>query len=123
MVEQVEKRTAEGGLLGEITMPERASIDLTRVSHQVTELRVEDGWVVGKIKVLNTPGGQALKSLLDGKVDLNFAPRGMGYVDGNGLVTNYQLISIDVVQAIHPPEKEVKNALESVIDVLSRGAW
>jgi hypothetical protein len=94
MIEQAEKRISAGALFGELGMPLRGTIDLYNVSHQITNLRVQGDTVVADIKVLKTPQGEILKGLLE---DIDFRTRGYATLSADGVVSDYQLVSIDAV--------------------------
>lgn len=51
--------------LGEAGYPEGLDVSLDRVSHEVTDLYIENGSLMAKIKVLDTPMGKILKTLVD----------------------------------------------------------
>jgi hypothetical protein len=92
------KKRMSRGLLGELCPTTVSSnIDLTKVSHKITNLSLENGAVHATIEVLKTPMGNILQNLLDAGVEPKFAVRGYGYVGANGTVHNFQLVSIDVV--------------------------
>lgn len=87
-------------IFGQIEPGERSSIDLSKITHMCTNLRVENGQCVADIKVLGTPGGLALETILksDNENDFGFRPRGIGNVGDDGVISDYQLISIDYVR-------------------------
>ena len=64
--------------LGELGHPDGAQINLDRVSHIITELRGQGNDFYGKAKVLHTPNGQIVKSLIDEGVTLGVSSRGVG---------------------------------------------
>ena len=51
--------------LGEADYPEGLDVSLDRVSHEVTDLYIENGSLMAKVKVLDTPMGKILKTLVD----------------------------------------------------------
>ena len=67
--------------LGELGHPDGPTINLDRVSHRITELRVEGKNFYGKAQILDTPMGKIAKSLLDEGVQLGVSSRGMGSID------------------------------------------
>jgi hypothetical protein len=97
----VNQFTYRGDMLGEISMTGMDvgdTVDLVRVSHQVTDLRIENGKVLGKIKILQTPMGNIAKELINGGAQHGFRPRGMGTVGADGVVSDFSIISIDMVK-------------------------
>jgi hypothetical protein len=93
--------------LGELDHPESSVINLANVSHMVTEVWMEGPAVMGKIKVLNTPAGQILRSLVECGVKTGISSRGMGSVTetmGKTIVEDdFQLICFDIVSEPSTP--------------------
>jgi len=86
-------------VLGEVDHPDDLKINLDRVSHMITEMWMEGPNGYGKMKVLPTPMGQLVKTMLESGVKLGVSSRGSGNVkdDGSGEVTEFEIITIDVV--------------------------
>lgn len=87
-------------LFGELGSPSGAdgfSIDLNRVSHAITDARIEDGKVICTMKILDTPMGKIARELLDAEVALNFRPRGHADSIKDGVISGFTLITVDVV--------------------------
>lgn len=85
-------------VLGEIS-PRNSPVDLPRVSHQFTELKIEDGYLVGNLCVLDTPYGNILRTLIDGGVDVRFAIRGLGKMDEDCVIYDLEILSIDLISS------------------------
>ena len=79
-VENYKKLVKENRALGELDHPDDSVINLKNASHMVTDIWMDDKAVMGKVKVLNTPSGQVLKSLVESGVKLGISSRGMGSV-------------------------------------------
>ena len=60
--------------MGELDHPPQTTINLERVSHLVESLKFEGNDVIGKAKILDTPCGRTVQSLLDGGVKLGVSP-------------------------------------------------
>lgn len=86
-------------VLGEIDHPEGLNINLDRVSHMITEMWMDGPNGYGKLKILPTPMGQLVKTMLENGVKLGVSSRGSGNVkeDGSGEVTEFEIITVDVV--------------------------
>jgi hypothetical protein len=86
---------------GELDHPEDSVVNLKNASHMVTSLWWEGHDLMGKIKVLTTPSGNILKSLINDGVTLGISSRGLGSVieqQGQTLVEDdFQLICFDIV--------------------------
>jgi hypothetical protein len=95
MVEQCEAN--QNRIFGTVGMPEGTSLDISKISHTVNNLRItEGGDLIGDVMVLSTPQGKVMQELLEvGKYDYRTA--GIGKIDENGVVSDYRLISISMV--------------------------
>ena len=86
-------------VLGEVDHPEGLNINLDRVSHMITEMWMDGPNGYGKLKVLPTPMGQIVQTMLESGVKLGVSSRGSGNVteDGTGQVSDYEIITVDIV--------------------------
>jgi hypothetical protein len=94
-LEQCVEKAKAGPIFGVLGLTEGTSVDLSKVSHTIENLRIEGEYLVGDVTILHTPEGKRLDALLDG-VQIDFRPTGTGVIR-EGLITNYNLISIDAV--------------------------
>jgi len=106
-VENYKKLVKENRALGELDHPEDSVINLRNASHMVTDVWFEGKDVMGKVKVLDTPSGKILRSLVDSGVKLGISSRGMGSVsESNGATMvedDFQLICFDFVSEPSTP--------------------
>jgi len=86
-------------VLGEVDHPEGLNINLDRVSHMVNEMWMDGPNGYGKLKVLPTPMGQLVKTMLESGVKLGVSSRGSGNVkeDGSGELSDFEIITVDIV--------------------------
>mgnify|MGYP003641203086 FL=1 len=86
-------------VLGEVDHPEGLNINIDRVSHMITDMWMDGPNGYGKLKILPTPMGQLVKTMLESGVKLGVSSRGSGNVseDGSGNVTDFEIITVDVV--------------------------
>ena len=86
-------------VLGEVDHPEGLNINLDRVSHMVNEMWMDGPNGYGKMKILPTPMGQLVKTMLESGVKLGVSSRGSGNVkeDGSGQVSDFEIITVDIV--------------------------
>ena len=82
---------------GELDHPEDLKINLDRVSHMITKMWMDGPNGYGKLKILPTPMGQLIQSMLEAGVKLGVSSRGSGEVDGSGNVQGFEIITVDVV--------------------------
>jgi Prohead core protein serine protease len=84
-------------VLGEVDHPADLKINLDRVSHMITKMWMDGPNGYGKLKILPTPMGQLIQTMLEAGVKLGVSSRGSGEVDGNGNVQGFEIITVDVV--------------------------
>ena len=72
---------AEKRALGELDHPESSVVNLSNVSHNVTDAWFQGDDVVGKVEILDTPAGKILKELLKAGIKLGISSRGLGSVE------------------------------------------
>ncbi len=84
-------------VLGEVDHPQDLRINLDRVSHMITKMWMDGPNGYGKLKLLPTPMGQLVQTMLESGVKLGVSSRGSGEVDGSGNVNGFEIITVDVV--------------------------
>ena len=86
-------------VLGEVDHPEGLNINLDRVSHMITEMWMDGPNGYGKLKILPTPMGHLVRTMLESGVKLGVSSRGSGNVseDGQNHVSDFEIITVDVV--------------------------
>lgn len=84
-------------VLGECDHPEELTINIDRVSHMITEMSMNGPDGVGKMKILPTPCGNIVKTLIENGVKLGVSSRGSGNVDDSGYVSDFEIITVDIV--------------------------
>ena len=121
VTEQVSKKRA----VGELNHPEGPTVNLDKVSHLITDLRLEGNNVIGKAQILDTPMGKIVKGLLEGGVQLGVSTRGMGSLEQrNGIMyvkDDFYLATVDIVQDPSAPDAFVNGIMEGVDWVWNNG--
>ena len=84
-------------VLGEVDHPQDLKINLDRVTHMITKMWMDGPNGYGKLKILPTPMGQLIQTMLESGVKLGVSSRGSGEVDGSGNVQGFEIITVDVV--------------------------
>ena len=120
----------KGRALGELGHPDGPQINGDRVSHLITEMRREDNDFYGKAKILSTPMGEIVKSLLDEGVKIGVSTRGLGSVKAgrDGVMEvqkDFHLSTVDIVTDPSAPNAFVNGIMENVeyyYDIAS-GNW
>jgi hypothetical protein len=101
---------------GELNHPQSPEINLERACHMVTELTQDGNIFTGKSKILSTPVGQVVRSLIMDGVKLGVSSRALGRVDsdkGINKVSDFRLVAVDVVADPSVPTAFVNGILES----------
>ena len=98
-VETINEQIRNGNsVLGEVDHPDDLKINLDRVCHTVDSMWMEGAAGCGKLKILPTPMGELVKTLLTSGVKLGVSSRGSGNVDDStGHVSDFEIVTIDVV--------------------------
>ena len=111
--------------VGELNHPEGPTVNLDKVSHLITDLKIEDNNVMGKATILDTPMGEIVKGLLEGGVQLGVSTRGMGSLEKRGdamyVKDDFMLNTIDIVQDPSAPGAFVNGIMEGVDWVWNNG--
>lgn len=84
-------------VLGEVDHPQDLRINLDRVSHMITKMWMDGPNGYGKLKILSTPMGLLIQTMLESGVKLGVSSRGSGEVDSSGNVQGFEIITVDVV--------------------------
>jgi hypothetical protein len=84
-------------VLGEVDHPQDLKINLDRVSHMITKMWMDGPNGYGKLKILPTPMGNLVQTMLESGVKLGVSSRGSGEVDQSGRVNGFEIITVDVV--------------------------
>ena len=94
------KDQIDGGysVLGEVDHPDDLKVNLDRVSHMITDMWMDGPNGFGKMKILPTPMGNLVKTMLQSGVKLGVSSRGAGEVnESSGEVNGFEIITVDVV--------------------------
>jgi hypothetical protein len=98
---------------GECDHPEELTINLERVSHLITKMWMEGNNGMGTLKIIPTPMGQLIRTLIEAGVKLGVSSRGVGNVDDRGEVSGFEIITVDVVARPSAPDAYPKPVYES----------
>lgn len=93
-----EEITNGNSVLGEVDHPDDLKVNLDRVSHMITQMWMDGPNGYGKLKILPTPMGELVKTMLQAGVRLGVSSRGSGEVDNTtGHVSGFEIVTVDVV--------------------------
>ena len=119
---------AKNRAFGELGHPDSPTINLDRVSHMITSLKPDGNNFIGKAKILDTPNGKIVKSLLDGGATLGVSTRGVGSLKPQN---GYQLVqddfhlatAADIVADPSAPDAFVRGIMEGKEWSLDETGW
>jgi hypothetical protein len=105
-------------VLGEVDHPDDLKVNLDRVSHMITEMWMDGPNGFGKLKILPTPMGQLVKTMLESGVKLGVSSRGSGNVnEANGHVSDFEIVTVDVVAQPSAPNAYPKAIYEGLMNM------
>lgn len=117
-VESVNQRLGKGEtVLGELDHPEELQINLDRVSHIITDMHCEGANGMGKLKIIDTPMGNIARSLLKAGAKLGVSSRGSGNVNESGKVSDFDIVTVDIVAQPSAPDAYPKTIYESLFNM------
>jgi Prohead core protein serine protease len=113
---------------GELGHPDSPAINLDRVSHMITKLYPDGNNFMGKAKILDTPNGKIVKSLLEGGASLGVSTRGVGSLkeqNGFKLVCDdfHLATAADIVADPSAPDAFVQGIMEGAEWVMTNQGW
>ena len=105
-------------VLGELDHPDDLKINLDRVSHMISHMWMEGNYGMGKLKILPTPMGELVKSMLTSGVKLGVSSRGSGQVnESSGHVSDFEIITVDIVAQPSAPHAYPKAIYEGLMNM------
>ena len=118
-VEQLNKQIMEGNsVLGEVDHPDDLKINLDRVSHMITNMWMDGPNGFGKLKILPTPMGHLISTMLESGVKLGVSSRGSGNVDDmTGKVSDFEIVTVDIVAQPSAPNAYPKAIYEGLMNM------
>lgn len=109
-------------ICGEVDHPDDLKINLDRVSHCITNMNMDGSNGIGKLKILPTPMGNLIKTMLEAGVKLGVSSRGSGNVnDLNGRVSDFEIITVDIVAQPSAPDAYPRAIYESLMNYKNGG--
>lgn len=122
-VESIKSRLEQGySVLGEADHPDDLQVNIDRVSHMITDMWMEGENGYGKLKLIPTPMGNIIKTLLESGVKLGVSSRGSGNVTESGKVSDFEIVTVDVVAQPSAPDAYPTAIYERVMGSRRRAA-
>ena len=118
-VQTLNEQISEGhSVLGEVDHPDDLKINLDRVSHMIVNMWMDGANGYGKLKILPTPMGQLVATMLESGVKLGVSSRGSGNVDDmNGKVSDFEIVTVDIVAQPSAPNAYPKAIYEGMMNL------
>jgi len=102
--------------LGELNHPTAADVNLERACHMVTKLTQDRNYFLGESKLLSSPMGKIVETLIKDGVQVGMSSRALGKLNedsGVNKVQDMRLVAIDCVADPSCPKAFVNGILES----------
>lgn len=118
-VQTLNEQITEGhSVLGEVDHPDDLKINLDRVSHMITQMWMDGPNGFGKLKILPTPMGELISTMLQSGVKLGVSSRGSGNVDdATGKVSDFEIVTVDIVAQPSAPNAYPKAIYEGMMNM------
>ena len=105
-------------VLGEVDHPDDLKINLDRVSHMIEQMWMDGPAGHGKLKILPTPMGQLVKTMLESGVKLGVSSRGSGNVsESTGHVSEFEIVTVDIVAQPSAPHAYPQAIYEGLLNM------
>lgn len=120
-VNEMRERIANGvSVLCECDHPDTLSINLDRVAGMITKIWMDGTNAMGEIKILPTTHGCNMRAMLESGVRLGVSSRGSGNVDHSGYVSDFEMVTVDIVAQPSAPNAYPNAVFESYYNMYGR---
>ncbi len=92
-----ERIQSKGPVAGELDHPEGLNINFDRISHLITEMSMNGNNGNGTMKIINAGLGLIVKGAVEAGMQPGVSSRGSGNIGGDGNVSEFDIITIDIV--------------------------
>ena len=121
-VESVQEKIDQGfPVLGECDHPPELTVNVDRVSHIIESMWMDGPNGYGKLKIVPTPMGNIIRTLIESGATLGVSSRGSGEVNPSGEVSNFEIVTVDIVAQPSAPEAYTKAIYEGLMNM--RGGY
>lgn len=111
MAERIEKY---GPIGCECDHPESLTVNLDRIAGMITQVWMEGANGMATIQLLDTSLGKDIRTMIEAGMKLGVSSRGSGNVDHNGYVSDFEIVTIDIVAQPSAPDAYPKAVFESL---------
>ena len=118
-VQSIKEQIKSGySVLGEVDHPTNLRINLDRVSHMIEDMWMDGAKGCGKLKILPTPMGNLVRTMLESGVKLGVSSRGSGNVnESSGTVSDFEIVTVDIVAQPSAPNAYPQAVYESLMNM------
>ena len=121
-VQSVQEKIDQGfPVLGECDHPPELTVNVDRVSHIIESMWMDGPNGYGKLKIVPTPMGNIIRTLIESGATLGVSSRGSGEVNPSGEVSNFEIVTVDIVAQPSAPEAYPKAIYEGLMNM--RGGY
>jgi hypothetical protein len=116
-VKSVQDKIDSGySVLGEADHPEDLQVNIDRISHVIEKMWMNGSDGYGRLKLLPTPMGNICRTLLENGVKLGVSSRGSGNVNESGLVSDFDIQTVDIVANPSAPDAYPDPLYEAIMN-------
>ena len=121
-VESVQEKIDHGfPVPGGCDHPPELTVNVDRVSHIIESMWMDGPNGYGKLKIVPTPMGNIIRTLIESGATLGVSSRGSGEVNPSGEVSNFEIVTVDIVAQPSAPEAYPKAIYEGLMNM--RGGY
>lgn len=114
-VKQMKERLdSDGPIPGECDHPDNLGLDLARVSHLIKDVWMEGADGHAKFEIMPFGLGEIITGLIQHGMKMGVSSRGSGNVDSQGIVSEFEILTIDVVANPSAPNAYPRPIVESL---------
>ena len=97
-VADIKRRIAERGPIpGELDHPQGLNINFDRISHVITDINMDGANGIGTMRVINEGLGKVVRGCVEAGMQIGVSTRGSGNVDSRGHVSDFAIVTVDIV--------------------------
>ncbi len=103
-VDLINKKAQDFTVWGELDHPTELQINMDRVSHMIEKMWMDGNNGMGRLKIIETDMGKIARAMLEAGGKLGVSSRGSGNVDYDGRVSDFEIITVDIVATPSAPD-------------------
>ena len=92
-----EKIQQTGPIPGELDHPEGLNINFDRISHLITGMEMNGSNGMGSMKIIKAGLGLIVEGVIQAGMQVGVSSRGSGNIDGMGRVSDFDIVTVDIV--------------------------